>query len=66
MVAGTSQASKSLIVYSMRSQALAASCFDESEHNNVDSVVVPVLCNLAACSINLEVSSYPLRESDWR
>ena len=37
-------------------QALAASCFDESEHNNVDNVVVPVLCNLAACSINLQVS----------
>jgi tetratricopeptide (TPR) repeat protein len=35
-------------------ETLAASCFDDTDMNNVDSLVVPVLCNLAACCIQLE------------
>ena len=38
-------------------ESLAASNFDTNNNsvsNNVDSLVVPVLCNLAACCIHME------------
>ncbi len=37
-------------------EALAASCFDEGPLNNVDTLVTPVLCNLAACCIQIQVN----------
>ena len=46
------------------SAALAASSFDEGVTSNVDSLVVPVLCNLAACCITKEQFSKALRLCD--